>query len=119
MDNNASERAGRGPAVARKIFYGSGALWSVGSGDVFAVGHAGLLETQSAMVADVVLGELCGGRREGALPPSPPSSPERTRPWANPYADGFDGAVPSITCRGEYPTAGLLPRRGWAFNVKN
>jgi transposase len=28
MDNNASERAGRGPAVARKNFYGSGALWS-------------------------------------------------------------------------------------------
>ena len=28
MDNNASERAGRGPAVALKIFYGSGSLWS-------------------------------------------------------------------------------------------
>ena len=28
LDNNASERAGRGPAVARKNFYGSGALWS-------------------------------------------------------------------------------------------
>jgi transposase len=28
MDNNASERAGRGPAVARKNFYGSGSLWS-------------------------------------------------------------------------------------------
>jgi hypothetical protein len=27
-DNNASERAGRGPAVARKNFYGSGSLWS-------------------------------------------------------------------------------------------
>ena len=26
--NNASERAGRGPAVARKNFYGSGSLWS-------------------------------------------------------------------------------------------
>jgi transposase len=29
MDNNASERAGRGPAVARKNYYGSGSLWSV------------------------------------------------------------------------------------------
>jgi transposase len=28
MDNNASERRARGPAVARKNFYGSGALWS-------------------------------------------------------------------------------------------
>ena len=28
MDNNASERAGRGPAVARKNFYGSGSLGS-------------------------------------------------------------------------------------------
>ncbi len=28
MDNNASARAGRGPAVARKNFYGSGSLWS-------------------------------------------------------------------------------------------
>jgi len=28
MDNNASERAGRSPAVARKNFYGSGSLWS-------------------------------------------------------------------------------------------
>ena len=28
MDNNASERAARGPALARKNFYGSGALWA-------------------------------------------------------------------------------------------
>ncbi len=28
LDNNASERAGRGPAVARKNFCGSGSLWS-------------------------------------------------------------------------------------------
>jgi transposase len=28
MDNNASEREARGPAVARKNFYGSGSLWS-------------------------------------------------------------------------------------------
>ncbi|MCX7428906.1 MAG: transposase [Planctomycetia bacterium] len=28
LNNNASERAGRGPAVARKNFYGSGFLWS-------------------------------------------------------------------------------------------
>jgi transposase len=28
MDNNASERRGRGPAVARKNFYGSGSKWS-------------------------------------------------------------------------------------------
>ena len=28
MDNNTSERACRGPAVARKNFYGSGSLWS-------------------------------------------------------------------------------------------
>jgi transposase len=28
MDNNASERCGRGPAVARKNFYGSGSEWS-------------------------------------------------------------------------------------------
>jgi transposase len=28
MDNNASERQGRGPALGRKNYYGSGALWS-------------------------------------------------------------------------------------------
>ena len=28
MDNNASERAARGPAVGRKNYYGSGSLWS-------------------------------------------------------------------------------------------
>jgi transposase len=28
MDNNASERRERGPAVARKNFYGSGSKWS-------------------------------------------------------------------------------------------
>lgn len=28
MDNNAAERANRGPAVSRKNYYGSGALWS-------------------------------------------------------------------------------------------
>jgi len=28
LDNNASERRGRGPAVARKNFYGSGSTWS-------------------------------------------------------------------------------------------
>ena len=28
MDNNTSERLERGPAVARKNFYGSGSLWS-------------------------------------------------------------------------------------------
>lgn len=28
LDNNASERANRGPAVSRKNYYGSGALWS-------------------------------------------------------------------------------------------
>ena len=38
--------------------------WPVGGDNVFAVGQAGTLENQSATVADVVLGELCGGRRE-------------------------------------------------------
>ena len=28
LDNNASERQGRGPALGRKNYYGSGALWS-------------------------------------------------------------------------------------------
>ena len=28
LDNNASERRARGPAVARKNYYGSGTLWS-------------------------------------------------------------------------------------------
>ena len=29
MDNNASERTVRGPAMGRKNYYGSGSLWSV------------------------------------------------------------------------------------------
>jgi len=28
LDNNGSERANRGPAVGRKIYYGSGSLWA-------------------------------------------------------------------------------------------
>jgi transposase len=28
LDNNASERANRGPAIGRKNYYGSGSLWS-------------------------------------------------------------------------------------------
>jgi transposase len=43
MDNNASERAGRGPAVARKNFYGSGSLWS-----------GGLAATMFSLVATLV-----------------------------------------------------------------
>ena len=37
-----------------------------GSGDVFAVGHTGPLGTQSATLADMVLGGLCRGWRESA-----------------------------------------------------
>src|SRR5262249_60037862 len=38
MDNNASERRARGPAVARKNFYGSGAGWGGrGGGAPFSV----------------------------------------------------------------------------------
>jgi transposase len=43
MDNNASERRGRGPAVARKNFYGSGSKWS---GDLAAAAFS-LLATLS------------------------------------------------------------------------
>ena len=54
MDNNTSERLERGPAVARKNFYGSGSLWS---GQLMAalfsiLGH-GSKAGHSSGVADV------------------------------------------------------------------
>ena len=56
IDNNASERAGRGPAVARKNFYGSGSLWSGRLAATMFSLFATLapLENQSATVAGVV-----------------------------------------------------------------
>ena len=53
MDNNASERAGRGPAVARKNFYGSGSLWS---GRLAATVSGSFLLTRQALAAMVSVG---------------------------------------------------------------
>jgi hypothetical protein len=50
-------------ALQDKLF-GCKSEKSSGSDDVFAVGYADPLENQSTIVVDVVLGELCGGRRE-------------------------------------------------------
>ena len=64
MDNNTSERLERGPAVARKNFYGSGSLWSgqlmAALFSIFATFAP--VEAQSPEMADVVLRALCGGR---------------------------------------------------------
>ena len=61
-------RSGRGAKELLRI--GLVVEWPAGGGDVFAVGHTGSLENQSAIVADVVLGELRGGRwkRAGRYP---------------------------------------------------
>ena len=66
MDNNASERAGSraGRGAKELLRIRLVVEWPAGSDDVFAVGHAGALANQSALVADVVLRELCGGRRQ-------------------------------------------------------
>ena len=66
MDNNASERRARGPAVARKNFYGSGSAMerSAGGGDVLDLCHVVDVEAQSPEMADVVL--RASARRPGA-----------------------------------------------------
>ena len=68
MDNNASERRARGPAVARKNFYGSGSLWSgrLGGRVVLDLCHVVALEAQSSEMADVVLRALRDGRGQGS-----------------------------------------------------
>ena len=68
MDNNASERRARGPAVARKNFYGSGAELErpAGGGGVLDLGHAIAVGAQSPEMADVVLRAVRGSRRPGA-----------------------------------------------------
>src|SRR5262249_61556996 len=49
MDNNASERRARGPAVARKNFYGSGGEWRgrLAAGAVSALGPLSLVKAET------------------------------------------------------------------------
>ena len=68
MDNNASERRARGPAVARKNFYGSGSKWSgqlaAAAFSIFAT--LSMWQAQSAEMADVVLRAMRGRRGQGS-----------------------------------------------------
>ena len=67
LDNNASERAVRGPALGEKelLRFGRLVVGPSGGDDVFAACHAEALETQSAEVAHRVFRELCSGWRQG------------------------------------------------------
>ena len=69
MDNNASERRARGPAVARKNFYGSGSLWSgqLAAAMFSILATLSLWKLKSAEMADVVLRAL---RRAGGQVPA-------------------------------------------------
>ena len=65
LDNNASERQARGPALGRKNYYGSGALWS---GRLAAMlfslfATLTLVQDQHPQVADLVPAKLCRKRR--------------------------------------------------------
>jgi len=76
LDNNASERAARGRPWRERTSTARGLVeWPAGRDDVFVVGHAGSLANQSAVVADVVLRELCGGRRKS------PDDIQQFLPW--------------------------------------
>ena len=68
LDNNASEREERGPAVGRKNYYGSCALWS---GRLLAMlfslkRHVAKVPAESTEMVDMVSGKLRGSRRPGS-----------------------------------------------------
>ena len=95
LDNNASERQQRGPAVGRKNYYGSGALWS------------GRLAAMLGEAISMLVPQVVGFRLTGALPDpatgtagSPaPFSPSRRRRdcrCGSVRAPGRAAAVPPV-----------------------
>jgi hypothetical protein len=60
MDNNTAERCQRGPVVARKNFYGSGALWS---------GRLAAMLSFEPLLPDVGLKRICGSGKANKIVP--------------------------------------------------
>lgn len=80
MDNNTAERCQRGPVVARKNFYGSGALWS---GRLAAMLFS-LFQTMPLWGLDVgkwLTAYLAACAKAGG---KPPPNPHRYLPWKMP-----------------------------------
>ena len=77
MDNNPAERCERGPVVARKNFYGSGALWS---GRLAAMLFS-LFQTMQAWGMDVGKWLTAYLSACAAAKSKPPPDPQRYLPW--------------------------------------
>jgi transposase len=77
MDNNRGERCERGPVVARKNFYGSGALWS---GRLAAMLFS-LFQTMQAWGMDVGKWLTAYLSACAAAKGKPPPDPQRYLPW--------------------------------------
>ena len=64
MDNNASGRQNRGPALGSKSYYGTGALrCKCLAAMLFPICHPRAVQHQRPQVADLVSAELCSKRR--------------------------------------------------------
>jgi transposase len=92
MDNNTAERCHRGPVVARKNFYGSGALWS---GRLAAMLFS-LFQTMQLWKMDVgkwLSAYLTACAKAGG---QPPPEPQRFLPWnlTPPERERFSPATP-------------------------
>jgi transposase len=77
LDNNRAERCHRGPVVARKNYYGSGALWSGRLAamlfSLFQTVQAWGLDVRQWLTAYLAACAAAGGK--------PPPAPERHLPW--------------------------------------
>ena len=97
MDNNASERRGRGPAVARKNFYGSGSLWSgqlaAAAFSIFATLSLWKLNPRKWLTWYFEHCAAAGGRVPADIQPFLPwnLSAEKKKNWGNPaLPEGID-----------------------------
>jgi transposase len=77
LDNNEAERRERGPVVARKNFYGSGALWS----GRFAAMLFSLLQTLGAWGIDTAQWLTAYLSACAQAKGQPPPNPQRYLPW--------------------------------------
>ncbi len=77
MDNNTAERRERGPVVARKNFYGSGALWS-GRLAAMLFSLFQTMQVWGLVVSKWLTAYLTACAQAGG---KPPPDPQRYLPW--------------------------------------
>ena len=105
MDNNQAERCHRGPVVARKNYYGSGALWS---GRLAAMLFS-LFQTLPLWGLDVgrwLTAYLTACAKAGG---QPPPDPKRYLPWNLSEQERASLAPPKPKPPDPTPSTSLLP----------